>query len=419
MSGFRKSWIGNKFLLAPVALLLAAFLLMRGILPSLAEITTDFPNYYTAARIVVSGEETGRLYDDAWFQQKMLETGFSQEGKFSPFPPATALLFVPLALIPPQQALQILTLFNLLLLIGCVFLLVRLFSLSTLQGTVLVLLGGSGLANCFRFGQLYILLSFLMLLALYLSESSKPVLAGLSAGALLPVKYFSIMNVLDFVVRRRWSAVVAAFVGAGMISVVSAFVMGLDVHREFALSVLPNHLQSNLSLQDPYSTSFQSLDSLLRRLFLFDAEANPRPLMHSAQVFFWLKLVIVSVVFIVTIHGIILARRNSANPMLPLAIMCLAGLFIAPATASYHFVLLWLPVGVLTSTFLAREESRLATTTLAAYAGIGFLPLSWFKVFEGTGLFAVFAYPRLGLLSVLFLLGFLACGPAGRRNRTL
>src|SRR6266481_6451494 len=83
----------------------------RGIVPALSKIDTDFPNYFTAAKIVADGGNTDRLYDNGWFQDQMrrYQIGKASEGAFSPFPPPTALLLVPLARLKPLDALRIMT----------------------------------------------------------------------------------------------------------------------------------------------------------------------------------------------------------------------------------------------------------------------------------------------------------------------
>src|SRR5438552_3627638 len=82
--------------LAAAALLvaLASFVLVRGVVPALTTIDSDFPNYFAAARIVAAGGSAERLYDDSWFQQQIRRElpGVEPRGKFGPFPPPTALL---------------------------------------------------------------------------------------------------------------------------------------------------------------------------------------------------------------------------------------------------------------------------------------------------------------------------------------
>ena len=52
--------------------------------------TTDFPNYYTAARLVRSGGHLRDFYDWTWFQRQMNVAGFERQlGAYTPQPPLT------------------------------------------------------------------------------------------------------------------------------------------------------------------------------------------------------------------------------------------------------------------------------------------------------------------------------------------
>src|ERR1700724_1287496 len=149
----------------PVAILLfialALVLVVRGILPALSKIDTDFPNYFTAAKIVANGGDVDRLYDSEWFQEQMrrYQVGRPSAGEFSPFPPPTALLLVPLTRFEPLGALRIMTGVSVLCLICSIILLARILSWSLIDSGVFVLLSGYALLNTLRFGQIYILVS--------------------------------------------------------------------------------------------------------------------------------------------------------------------------------------------------------------------------------------------------------------------
>ena len=103
------------FFKRPVALLLfvalAFVIASRGMVPAMSKIDSDFPNYFTAAKIVADGGDVERLYDNSWFQGQMrrYQIGKPSEGKFAPFPPPTALLLVPLTRLEPLNALRVMT----------------------------------------------------------------------------------------------------------------------------------------------------------------------------------------------------------------------------------------------------------------------------------------------------------------------
>jgi hypothetical protein len=77
-------------------------------------------------------------------------------------------------------------------------------------------------------------------------------------------------------------------------------------------------------------------------------------------------------------------------------------LLIAPATATYHFVLLWLPVGLLVRYLRQAGAPGHAYVLLGSYALIGFFPYGMTARFEGRGVLSLLAYPRLFLLLGMF-----------------
>ncbi len=406
----------NRNLSFVVLLVAGMFVLWRGVLPSFTQILTDFPNYYTAGAIARAGVNVERLYDDAWFQQEIYRLGMQQAGKFSPFPPPTALLFIPFSWLPPLAALRALSALNLLFLGVAVWLIRRLFAFSLLQSAAFVVLAGWGLVNCFRFGQLYVALSLSALAAVYFAHRQRGVLAGICIGSLLPIKYFSLLLFIDDMLKRRWQSVLVSVLTVAAIFAMSTAILGWEVHRVWLTAVLGEHLQGNLSQQDPYSFTFQSFQSLFRRLFLSDALLNPDPWIDSATAYYVATVAAILLPLGLTVQALLHVRKTEPLSDLTVAVLFTAGLLVAPATATYHFLLLWLPVGVLLRHFSQRGQTPLAHVTLAGYAAIGFLPYSFFQQLDGAGLLTLLAYPRLLLMVVLFGLSLRAARSLQAQN---
>lgn len=400
----------NKAILVSVLLVvLTTGTIIKGVIPAFTRIQTDFPNYYTAGMIARTGLGIERIYDDAWFQDQIFAHGMVQQGKFSPFPPPTALLFAPLSLLEPLAALRVVTLINLLLLLLSIWLISRLFEFSIPVSAAFALLSGVGLINCLQFGQLYIALSCSILLSYFWIRNNRQIPAGVSAGLLAPIKYFSFLLLPAFVVRRQWRALVAGTLTVAFIFCCSVAFLGWDVHEQWVLSVLGAHLQSNLSLQNPFSSTFQSFDSLFRRLYLYDARWNPNPFVDAPWLYVSFKIICITSI-VTAAAGIValLGRAKEPAAGLTLSILCLGGLAIAPATATYHFLLLWLPVGILLQFFRLRGKKGFFWSTGLLYSAIGFIPYSFFRGFDTGGLVTPLAYPRLFLLLLLFGLAITA-----------
>jgi len=386
---------------------LTGLLFIRGILHAMSVTGTDFPNYLTAAKIVADGGEVERLYDNQWFQEQMrrYHIGIPEQGKFAPFPPPTALLLLPLTSLTQLDALRVMTVVSVLCLIASALLLMRILSWSFFRSSVFVLLSGYAVFNCLRLGQPYIVVSLSCILGYYAYLKGRPVLAGVCFGLFVPIKYFPVVMLVYFACRREWKVVLGGVLAIATIALVSIGILGWKIHEEYLASVLGNHLIGKLSMQDDFATSYQSLDALSRRLLVFDAAENPHPWAVLPRLQMIAVMIVKAALAFAAVATLIrLARKDFAGYIAPsLGILGVLALLIAPATATYHFVLLWLPVALLTG-YLFREGARLrGYLVLGLVAIIGFVRYQYSQPFEERGALVVLAFPRLWLLMAIFV----------------
>jgi hypothetical protein len=402
---------------------LAAVLIARGIVPAMSKIDSDFPGYFTAAKIVADGGPVERLYDDVWFQQQMRHYKFNSEavGKFSPFPPPTAFLLLPLTRMEPLNALRVVTVVSALCLAGSIVLMARILSLTLVESAVFILLSGYAVINTFRFGQPYIAVSLSCIAGYYAYLKNRPVLAGMCFGLFLPFKYFPAVILIYFAFRKDWKVVLGGGLVVSLITLVSIGVLGWKIHEIFLSSVLGNHLVGVLSEQDPYTASFQSFDTLFRRLFVYDAALNPRPWLAFPPLQMIGVLVVKALIMFSALATLVKLARNGAAAAAPsIGILGILILLEAPATATYHFVLLWLPAGLLVRHLFCEHDRASGYFILGTYALIGFLPYGHTQRFEGRGGLTVLAYPRLFVLLTMFIASVYFIwnrgGPAGKAS---
>jgi hypothetical protein len=398
------------FLNRPVAILLFAalafVLTVRGLVPAMSRIDSDFPGYFTAAKIVADGGDVERLYDNSWFQDQMrhYQIGKPSQGKFSPFPPPTALLLLPLSPLQPLNALRAMTCVSVLCLVCAIVLLARILSWSLIDTAVFILLSGNAVSGALRLGQPYIVVSLSCVLGYYAYVKGRPLLAGLCFGVFSPIKYFPVVILAYFAFRKEWKLVLGGTTAILAVALISIGVLGWKIHEDFLSSVLGSHLVANLSMQDPFTASFQSFDTLFRRLFVFDATLNPQPWVTLPRLQVIGVIIAKASIFLAAIATLVkLARSRAVNAAAPsIGLLGVLTLLLAPATATYHFVLLWLPVGLLVDYFFRQGARARAYFILGTYALIGFFPYRFTAPFEGRGGLTVLAYPRLWLLLAMF-----------------
>jgi hypothetical protein len=390
---------------------LAAYLFQKGVVPAVTAIDADFPGYFISARIVVDGQDTRRLYDDDWFREQIRRYGLESAqnpGKFTPFPPPTALLLVPLARYEPLTALRILTAASLLGLICSIFLLARILTWHPIDSALFVLSSGTAIISGLRFGQPYILISTSCILGYYLYLHRRPWLAGLCLGLFVPIKYFPVVILACFALQKEWKVLAGGAVAIAGVVLLSIAVLGWQVHQVFLLSVLGNHLLGHLSLQDlspPFTAVYQSFDTMFNRLFVFDPAWNPRPLWAAPSLATISTVAAKGLILLAAVATLVkLGRSGISSALAPsIGILAVLLLLIAPATATYMCALLWLPVALLINYFLAKGARLPAYFILGAYMLIGFIPWNYTYSFEGRGGLTVLAYPRLFILFAMFV----------------
>lgn len=394
--------------------ILSLLLFVRGILPAMTSINTDFPNYYTSARLLIEGRSMEKIYNDAWFQQQIYSYGMDQLGKFSPFPPITAFVMMPLVFLHPLNALRVWTILNIGCLVWGIMLLARITEKSVIWSSLVFLLSGHALANNFKFGQFYLILTVMLISGYGYWIKKRQTTAGLIFGVGAAIKYFPILFFPLFALWREWRIVVTGIVVITVLVLVGVASMGPNVHEQFISNILGNHLAGNI--QNPFSATFQSWNSLFRRLFVFDPIMNPNPVVRSSLLYAITLLIVYSAAVLLLVAGL----KNSATyptdnaRSLQFALLAIAGLLLLPASATYHFLLLILPVAIILNSENWTLEQKIVATLFAL---IGFIPYSNFSQFENRGILAIFAYPRLFLTAGLFIAAFMYVSKSAIINR--
>ncbi|MEE8584508.1 MAG: glycosyltransferase family 87 protein, partial [Acidobacteriota bacterium] len=384
-------------------------LLWKGILPATGNARGDFANYYTASKLVAEGISIEPAYSDfAWFQRQMDRHGIQgQVGGWIPHPPPAALLFLPLTPLDPVAARTLWTLCNVVLVVLNVWLLARVSGLDWRLAAVLLLACGYGLLNNFLFGQIYLLLTASILGGLELARRGHPVAAGIVLGSLVPVKYFGGFFLLYFAWKRQWKLFWAGAASALAMAMASLAAVGWRAWESFLLQVLPRHLTGEI--QDPYSVAFQSWNSLLRRLFLFEATLNPRPLAESPLAFFIFKSLLFWGLAALCLLIFIRMRFPSSEQqrLFELGWIPLVVLLLSPGSATYHFLLLSISAACWVG--LAILQGRLGTVLLLAglFAAVNLPHTVWLRPLA-QGAWMPLAYSRLWLLTAFAAAAVLA-----------
>lgn len=384
-----------------LATFLAFFLMWKGFWPGWNNITGDFGNYYTASKLIREGQPPINLYNDRWFNEQAIRTGF-QGGRFSQFPPITAFIYMPLTFFDPLTSKRIWMLINILFLVWLILLLKKITQWPVLELSELTLLCGYNLSNNFSQGQVYLVLLLTIVLGYHWYSQSSRVLSSMLLGAGAIVKYFSLIFIPIFIVRKSWSAVLYLATTFGILLFVQLTFFGMESNRLYYESIFIPHLNGYIPAGSAYAIAYQSWTGLFSYWFRFDAVQNPNPIVDSGTLFYLFKYLIVIVIGGLTLANLYRIRLHPNSLSIQVTLTSIAMLTILPVSATYHFVLLLFPLILLLKFGDLTPLKKIVFVGI--FSAIGFLPIGKFVNLHWTGSMATLAYPRLFLMLLFFVL---------------
>ncbi len=336
----KKNW---KIFVALWLMLVAFVLFYKGIRLGWNDTKTDFNNYYASAKLIQKGESIHAFYSNDRFKEMAQSVGVKNGAKFSPFPPPTAVLYWPLSFFDLLTAKRIWLVFNLLLLVWLPFRMKRYFRSPVWENALTLSLFVIPLSSNLHFGQFYFVTAFVLVEAIgYFLVTKKSMLSSVLIGVLASVKYVPILF-LGYLMRFSKESMKPIFTAIATVLVITGIFVLIDFEAYGVyLHDLGGHVNGDLSGQGKYAIGFQSLDALFNNLFVADAVENPKPFFEAA----WLKPVLKWMIVAVVGMACFLMLRKEKYAFSPSTVSVgIIGVFvIIPASASYHFLLLILPI---------------------------------------------------------------------------
>lgn len=360
-----------------------------------------FGAYYTAARLVKAGADASRFYDNDWFRVQFKKYVPSGSDIYNINPPTTALLLLPLAGFDYTEARVIWTIFNLMCLIGAGGWL-----LSQLEFRGLWMPGSSAFvlfyqpiyAN-FNFGQAYVLLFALLVMAWHGYRHRHEAMLGIALGLVVILKTAGVLLWLLLLVQRRWKALAWGTVVVVAASLGSLLWLGLEAWKTY-FYLLP-HLSSRPEMA---VTAHQTQLSFFRHLLTFDSQWNPAPLLQAPALGIWLPWI-----GLVIMVGISLYWAYGTNhPDMIFAVFVAANIVLSPVSLDYHYTLLLIPIAILVA-WVRQQTSPWPWIVLGIAMALIAANLPYLSPRLGTGWWALLAYPKLYGAWLLWGLALWAC----------
>jgi hypothetical protein len=353
-----------------LSVLVAAFV-WKGFVPAWRSLNTDFPSYYVAARVFAQGNSLTRVYDWIWFQRQKDHAGI--ENRVVPFSPLTlysALPIVPLTSFQPLTAKRYWLIINLFFLGFTAFALHRMTNMSRVRIAILMFLAIEPLQKHFLYGQLHILVLALLVLSLWLYLKERPFEAGAIIAVASAIKIYPIVCTLYFLRKRQWRVVAGIAAGTVLLGILAVYLFGLQVNRIYLEQLLPRIIRGEVI--DPYNLRWNSFTAVIRRLFIFEPELNPQPLMNLPAAFAILLAFTQALLFVPLLWLISSKRAVAEKEEFEYGTFLAAVMLLSATPASYHYVVLIITIVVAVNGLLRERHVSEATLLIVLYALLGF-----------------------------------------------
>ncbi|WP_299899463.1 glycosyltransferase family 87 protein [uncultured Aquimarina sp.] len=307
----------------------------------------DFANYYFGAYFLENGSFSKIIYDPTWFNQKIFEIQKNVFASYSPNTPFLALFFVPFTLFSFSTAKIV---FNSLSLILFLYTLKNIFTtykISNIHYVTVFLVFLIPIKNNILFGQVYLLLFFLISEGFLAYKQEKKLKMGILWSIAILLKVFPLI-LFGFLLfqKKIKSFLVLAFCTA-IILTISISVNGFDAWLYFIENILPKANKGEISGE--FIKGYQSILMFLKHVFIHNEIKNPDAIIHSPSIYY--LLLIVSKLLIIG-YGLLITW-NQKSKLLRFSYWILASYLLSPYGSSYSNILL-----IILLIQLLRENSK-------------------------------------------------------------
>lgn len=337
----------------------------HAVVPGWRVLNTDFPNYYLTALLRSQHEPLDSVYAWTWFQRQKDHNAISQPlVGFVPNPPLSAAPMLVLSSLTALQAKRAWIVVNLVFL---VITLLILHNLTQFGWRRILLIAGLcilPLQTNFLLGQYYMVILLLITLAYFAACRGHHVTAGILLALGAWFKVFPGLFFILFLRKRDWRGVAGLAVGGLAFGAASVLIFGLDAHRVLFFEVLPRAFRGEMA--GPYDLQWSSFGSLWHRLFLFEPELNPHPILNSPVIY---AVVQASTATILLFGFLFFTSENTDDKATAWewAAFIPFLLLLSSMPSSYHYVLLIFAVIVGTDLMIRAGRWRTAILCVLLY----------------------------------------------------
>ncbi|MES2691546.1 MAG: glycosyltransferase family 87 protein, partial [Bacteroidota bacterium] len=350
----------------------------------------DFGNYYYASKFLLHGRWGTWIYDPASFNLAIYSEG--QRNFFlnyTPVPPLSALLYLPFAAFDAAVSKILSNSVNAVLLLFSLHRLQAYFKVNLWLMLLVPVLFFTPIRNIVYEGQSYFLLLFLLSEGLIRYLEQEKWVAMLLWALSIHLKVSPAFVVLFLLFEKDWKALLKLATVTVLCLLASLPFLGTSTWTNYSINILPRLF--NGEINNTYSVNYQSMQVLLKTLFVPDLMHNPAAWFNNPVTYHRL-----SGAFNILIYGIAaLCAFTKVKPEIKYCTWLMCAMLVSGYGNSFGLLLLVIPLFCL-HTYFTASKGLFITIAVALFL-IANLPLSW-----SASLPVPLQFPRLYLLIALF-----------------
>jgi len=265
--------------------------------------------------------------------------------EFNAHPPSSILVMIPWAMLDYREALLAWNVLSLGMLLASLEIIRRSLevplTLELIAPAVICLLLSSPLLMQLFHGQWNLILLLLVTGAWAAERSGRPAWAGVLLGAATAIKLFPGFLFLYFLARRQWTAVMAGALAFGMLTGLTAALLGPEVYRVYFQELLPKLAPVRSSWYNASLVGFWTR--------LFDpatAEVHVLPLWRSGMAL-RVAVLLSGLAVIITVARVVRSAKTRTALDTTFGFAVTGMLLVSPMTWDHSLLLLLLPISIL------------------------------------------------------------------------
>ena len=301
------------------------------------EITHGFAAYYTFSSLLIEGDNLSKAYNDEYFNTKVKEKGIEVSDILASNIPTNSLALAPFAWLEPKTARILWSLFSIGVFFLSIYILFNVYEVSLKKNTGLIILIvvflWRPLYENIELGQLYCLLLLLFSLSLWGLKKNKKTGSSIALSLVFLLKGYGIVNFIWLAGKRKWKEL-AFTLGFILIFILLSFlIIPFDVWKTYLFDA-----SAKLGkLSSMGHVAYQTVNSLLLHLFIYDEKWLPNPVINLPQSIVFTASLIINLLII--FYAISNKIKNSKQMLLSFSAAIAAGVVTAPVAEEYHYLL--------------------------------------------------------------------------------